>query len=57
MEIEVSEADGFVTISASMNDAEYSAQVANLSKMFLQKIIIDNKIESANQNLIYVKNN
>ena len=55
LEIEVSEADGFVTISASMNDAEYSAQVANLSKNILQRIIIDNKIESANQNLIYAE--
>ena len=55
LKIEVSQSDGFITISATMNDAEYSAKVANLSKNILQKIIIDNKIESANQSLIFAE--
>ena len=56
LEIEVSQSDGFVTISATLNNAEYSAEVANLSKNILQKIVINNKIESAKQSLIFAEN-
>ena len=49
--ISVNESDGFVTLSTEMSNAEYSALLANISKEILQKIIIENKIESAKQNL------
>lgn len=49
--ISVNQKDGFVTINCIMPVAEYSAILANESKEILQKIIIQNKIESANQNL------
>lgn len=43
--------DGFVTIVGIMPIAEYSAVLASNSKEILQKIIIENKIERAKQNL------
>ena len=49
--ISVNAKDGFVTISSEMPIAEYSAIVVNESKEILQKIIIENKIETAQQNL------
>ena len=53
--ISVNQKDGFVSISASMSNAEYSATVASKAKEILQKIIIENKIESAKQNLIFTE--
>tara|TARA_B100001248_G_C27396972_1_gene466250 strand:- start:2155 stop:3144 length:990 start_codon:yes stop_codon:yes gene_type:complete len=47
----VNQKDGFVTITGIMSIAEYSAIIAINSKDILQKIIIENKIESARQNL------
>ena len=49
--ISVDQNDGFVTISTFIQNAEYSAVIANFSKEILQQIIIENRIESANQNL------
>lgn len=54
--IKNNESDGSVTITTSMPNAEYSAVVANISKEILQQIIIENKIESAKQNLDFSKN-
>ena len=51
--ISVNIKDGFVTIDATMPVAKYSAILANYSKEILQDIIIENKIESAKQNLIF----
>lgn len=53
--ISVNQKDGFVTISSNMANAEYSAIIANLSKEILQNIIIENKIETARQNLNFSK--
>jgi len=47
----VNQKDRFVTITGIMPVAEYSAIIAINSKEILQKIIIENKIESARQNL------
>ena len=43
--------DGFVTINSTMPVAEYSAIIAKKSREILQNIIIENKIETARQNL------
>lgn len=51
LSINVNQKDGFVTINASTSNAKYSALIANNAKEILQKIIIENKIESARQNL------
>tara|TARA_X000000950_G_scaffold227085_1_gene274109 strand:- start:35917 stop:36921 length:1005 start_codon:yes stop_codon:yes gene_type:complete len=49
--ITVNEKEGFVIIESLMPIAEYSAIIANYSREILQKIIIENKIETARQNL------
>ena len=49
--VDVNIKEGFITIFSEMPVAEYAATIANNSKEILQKIIIENKIESANQNL------
>ena len=49
LSINVNQKDGFVTINASTSNAKYSA-LSQISKEIL-KIIIENKIESARQNL------
>lgn len=49
--ISVNQKDGFITINSIMPEAEYAAVLANNAKDILQKIIIQNKIESAKQNL------
>lgn len=51
--ISVNAKDGFVNISSEMPVAEYSAIVAKFSREILQSIIIENKIETARQNLIF----
>ena len=51
--IDVNQKDGFVSISAIMSNAEFAAIVSNKTKDILQKIIIENKIESARQNLTF----
>lgn len=56
LSIDVNLKDGFITISALMHNAKYSAIIANKSKNILQKIIIENKIESARMNLIFSEN-
>lgn len=53
--INVNQKDGFVTINSTMPVAEYSAIIANKAKEILQKIIIENKIETARQNLNFSK--
>ena len=45
--------DGFISIDCEMHNAEYSAKVAKFSRELLQNIIIENKIETARQNLIF----
>ena len=45
--------DGSISISCEMPNAEYSAKIAKLSREILQNIIIENKIETARQNLIF----
>ena len=49
--INVNLTEGFVTISSTMPVAEYAALMAKSSRDILQKIIIENKIETARQNL------
>ncbi len=53
--INVNERDGFITLSSTLPVAEYSTVLTNKAKEILQGIIINNKIESANQNLIFSK--
>ncbi len=45
--------DGFISINCEMSNAEYSAKTAKFSRELLQNIIIENKIETARQNLIF----
>lgn len=49
----VNQKDGFITLSSTLPVAEYSAILTKKAKEILQEIIINNKIESANQNLIF----
>ena len=49
--ISVNKTDGFITISANMPETEYAAYTAINARNILQKIIINNKIKSAKQNL------
>ena len=51
--VKVNQKDGFITLSSTLPVAEYSAILTKKAKEILQKIIINNKIESANQNLIF----
>ena len=53
--INVNQKDGFVTINSIMPIAEYSAIIAKNSREILQNIIIENKIETARQNLIFIE--
>ena len=53
LNISVNQKDGFISISSEMPNAEYSAKVAKFSREILQNIIIENKIETARQNLIF----
>lgn len=53
LSVSVNQKDGFVSIDAKLSVADYSARVAKFSREILQKIIIENKIESARQNLIF----
>ena len=53
LSVSVNQKDGFVSIDAKLYVAEYSARVAKFSREILQKIIIENRIESARQNLIF----
>lgn len=54
--INVNQTDGFITINSIMPDAKYSAIVAKMAREILQNIIIENKIETARQNLIFSEN-
>tara|TARA_B100001769_G_scaffold84874_1_gene64659 strand:- start:971 stop:1966 length:996 start_codon:yes stop_codon:yes gene_type:complete len=49
--ISVNKKDGFVTISTKMPVSEYAAYATINARNILQKIIINNKIKSAEQNL------
>ena len=49
--ININQKDGFVTISTNMPESEYAAYAAINARNILQKIIINNKIKSAKQNL------
>ena len=51
--ININQKDGFISLSSTLPVAEYSANLTINAKEILQEIIIDNKIESANQNLIF----
>ena len=53
LSVSVNLKDGFISISCEMPNAEYSAKIAKLSREILQNIIIENKIETARQNLIF----
>jgi uncharacterized protein involved in exopolysaccharide biosynthesis len=53
LDVSVNQKDGFISISSEMPNAEYSAKVAKFSRELLQNIIIENKIETARQNLIF----
>ena len=49
--ININQKDRFVTISTNMPESEYAAYAAINARNILQKIIINNKIKSAKQNL------
>ena len=51
--ININQKDGFISLSSTFPVAEYSANLTINAKEILQEIIINNKIESANQNLIF----
>ena len=51
--VSVNQKDGFITLSSTLPVAEYSTILTINAKEILQEIIINNKIESANQNLIF----
>ena len=53
LNVSVNQKDGFISIDCEMPNAEYSAKVAKFSRELLQNIIIENKIETARQNLIF----
>ena len=53
--VNVSPKDGYVIINSKMPIAKYSAAIANNAREILQKIIVENKIESAKQNLNFVQ--
>ena len=55
IKISVNEKDGFITLSSTLPVAEYSTILTNKAKEILQGIIINNKIESARQNLNFSK--
>ena len=53
LNVNINQKDGFVSINAELSVAEYSAIIAKFSREILQNIIIENKIETARQNLIF----
>ena len=53
--ISVNETDGFVSISANMPTSEYAANTCFNAREILQKIIINNKIKSAKENLNFTQ--
>ena len=53
LNVNINQNDGFVSINAELSVAEYSAIIAKFSREILQNIIIENKIETARQNLIF----
>ena len=53
IKISVNQKDLFTSITCEMPNAEYSAKITKFSREILQNIIIENKIESARQNLIF----
>ena len=53
LSVSVDQKDGFISINCEMPNAEYSAKVAKFSREILQNIIIENKIETARQNLVF----
>ena len=53
LSVSVNKNDGFISISCEMPNAELSAKIAKYSRELLQNIIIENKIETARQNLIF----
>ena len=53
LNVNINQNDGFVSINAEVSVAEYSAIIAKFSREILQNIIIENKIETARQNLIF----
>ena len=53
LNVSVNQKDGFISINCEMPNAEYSAKIAKFSRELLQNIIIENKIETARQNLIF----
>lgn len=53
LNVSVNQKDGFISITSEMLNAKYSAEVAKFSREILQNVIIENKIETARQNLIF----
>lgn len=51
--VNVNQKDGFISLSSTLAIAEYSTNLTINAKEILQEIIINNKIESANRNLIF----
>ena len=53
LNVSVNQKDGYISINCEMPIAEYSAKIAKFSRELLQNIIIEYKIETARQNLIF----
>ena len=53
LNVSVNQKDGFISIICEMPNPEYSAKIAKFSREILQNIIIENKIETARQNLTF----
>lgn len=53
LSINVNDQDGFITLSANSSVGAFSAAICQNARSILQKIIINNKISSAKQNLKY----
>ena len=56
LKININPSDGFISLSTTTGNPKYSAIITNKAKEILQKIIIENKIESARQSLNFSQN-
>lgn len=54
--VNVNQKEGYITITSTMPEGKLAAMSSNIAREILQKIIIDNKIESAKQSLLFSEN-
>jgi len=53
MSIDVNQKDGFISISTNMPESEYAAKTCINAREILQQTVINNRIKSAKQKLLY----